>query len=116
MSAFVGSTISSSKIPAIIVTVLISTMLLTNCGGYGGALRPPVFRDRFVRFRVFADFNHNQITTISAALIRKTQAKASETNETVTEDRGTQSAPVAPAGVVRRDGAPSARPEKGKEV
>jgi hypothetical protein len=41
--------------------------------------------------------------------------KNTETNETVTEDRGTQSAPVAPAGVVRRGGAPSARPEKGKE-
>ena len=42
--------------------------------------------------------------------------KNTKTNETVTVDRGTQSAPVAPAGVVRRDGAPSARPEKGKEV
>jgi len=42
--------------------------------------------------------------------------KNTETNETVTTDRGTQSAPVAPAGVVRRGGAPSARPEKGKEV
>ena len=42
--------------------------------------------------------------------------KNTETNETVTEDRGTQSAPVAPAGVARRGGAPSARPEKGKEV
>ena len=42
--------------------------------------------------------------------------KNTELNETVTADRGTQSAPVAPAGVVRRGGAPSARPEKGKEV
>jgi hypothetical protein len=47
--------------------------------------------------------------------IRKPQGKVSETNDTVTTDRGTQSAPVAPAGVVRRGGAPSARPEKGKE-
>ena len=38
--------------------------------------------------------------------------KNTETDETVTEDRGTQSAPVAPAGVARRGGAPSARPEK----
>ena len=42
--------------------------------------------------------------------------KNAEPNETVTADRGTQSAPVAPAGVVRRGGAPSARPEKGEEV
>jgi len=42
--------------------------------------------------------------------------KNTETNDTVTADRGTQSAPVAPAGVVRRGGAPSARPEKGKGV
>ena len=48
--------------------------------------------------------------------IRKPQAEPLETNETVTTDRGTQSAPVAPAGVARRGGAPSARPEKGKEV
>ena len=43
-------------------------------GGYGGALRPPVCRDRFVRFRVFADFLHGQITTISTALPKKSAA------------------------------------------
>ena len=42
--------------------------------------------------------------------------KNTKTNETVMADRGTQSAPVAPAGVARRGGAPSARPENGKEV
>ena len=56
------------------------------------------------------------ILTMNPGQVYPAPNKNTEPNETVAADRGTQSAPVAPAGVARRGGAPSARPEKGKEV